>query len=85
MTTTSAPRVAARLADAVSGLGLGAFLGWVLVKASDGASHTAFAFALPPARLAVVTLVGLAAGALAGLRPARRASRLDVLWAIATQ
>ncbi|WP_055489451.1 ABC transporter permease [Streptomyces sp. TP-A0356] len=67
------------------GLVLGAFLGWVLVKSSDGASGTAFAFAVPPARLAVVALVGLAAGALAGLRPARRASRLDVLRAIATE
>ncbi|MEU1406018.1 FtsX-like permease family protein [Streptomyces sp. NPDC005728] len=67
------------------GLGLGAFLGWVLVKASDGASDTAFAFALPPARLAVVALIGLMAGALAGLRPARRAARLDVLRAIATE
>jgi putative ABC transport system permease protein len=67
------------------GLALGAFLGWVLVRASDGASDTAFAFALPPARLAVVALVGLAAGALAGLRPARRAARLDVLRAIATE
>ncbi|MFD5794263.1 ABC transporter permease [Streptomyces diastatochromogenes] len=67
------------------GLALGSFLGWVLVKASDGASGTAFAFALPPARLAVVVLVGLAAGALAGLRPARRAARLDVLRAIATE
>ncbi|MDQ0989211.1 ABC transporter permease [Streptomyces sp. V3I7] len=67
------------------GLGLGAFLGWVLVKASDGASDSAFAFAIPPGRLAVVALVGLAAGALAGLRPARRAARLDVLRAIATE
>ncbi|MFH8773485.1 ABC transporter permease [Streptomyces sp. NPDC017958] len=67
------------------GLALGSFLGWVLVKASDGASDTAFAFALPPVRLAVVVLVGLAAGVLAGLRPARRAARLDVLRAIATE
>lgn len=67
------------------GLALGAFLGWVLVEASDGASDSAFAFAIPPVRLAVVALVGLAAGALAGLRPARRAARLDVLRAIATE
>ncbi|MFI1702305.1 ABC transporter permease [Streptomyces bobili] len=67
------------------GLLLGTFLGWVLVRASDGASDSAFAFALPPAQLAVVALVGLAAGALAGLRPARRAARLDVLRAIATE
>ncbi|WP_328744821.1 ABC transporter permease [Streptomyces sp. NBC_00285] len=69
----------------VGGLALGAFLGWVLVEASDGASDSTFAFALPPLRLAVVALVGLAAGALAGLRPARRAARLDVLRAIATE
>ncbi|MEU3301325.1 FtsX-like permease family protein [Streptomyces sp. NPDC006678] len=67
------------------GLALGAFLGWVLVRASDGASDSAFAFALAPERLAVVALVGLAAGALAGRRPARRAARLDVLRAIATE
>ncbi|WP_406165665.1 ABC transporter permease [Streptomyces sp. NBC_00996] len=67
------------------GLALGAFLGWVLVKASDGASDSAFAFAVPPAQLVVVALVSLAAGALAGLRPARRAARLDVLRAIATE
>ncbi|MFE4699003.1 ABC transporter permease [Streptomyces sp. NPDC056738] len=67
------------------GLALGAFLGWVLVEASDGASDSAFAFAIPPLRLVVVALVGLAAGALAGLRPARRAARLDVLRAIATE
>ncbi|WP_460061866.1 ABC transporter permease [Streptomyces sp. YKOK-I1] len=67
------------------GLALGTFLGWVLVRAADGASDSAFAFALPPARLAVVALVGLAAGALAGLRPARRAARLDVLRAVATE
>ncbi|WP_405904299.1 ABC transporter permease [Streptomyces sp. NBC_00656] len=66
------------------GLLLGGFLGWVLVKASEGAGDTAFAFALAPARLLVVALVGIAAGALAGWRPARRAARLDVLRAIAT-
>ena len=69
----------------VGGLTLGAFLGWVLVKASDGASDSAFAFAMPPLQLTVVALVGVTAGALAGLRPARRAARLDVLRAIATE
>ncbi|MFI6660523.1 ABC transporter permease [Streptomyces sp. NPDC050523] len=67
------------------GLGLGAFLGWVLVRASDGASDSAFAFAIPPVQLVIVALVGLLAGALAGWRPARRAARLDVLRAIATE
>ncbi|MFE5217658.1 MULTISPECIES: ABC transporter permease [unclassified Streptomyces] len=67
------------------GLGLGTFLGWVLVKASDGAGDSAFTFALPPVRLAVILLVGLTAGALAALRPARRAGRLDILRAIGTE
>ncbi|MGV9457103.1 ABC transporter permease [Streptomyces sp. NPDC003635] len=66
------------------GLALGAFLGWVLVKASDGASDSAFAVALPPLQLTVVALVGLTAGALAAVRPASRAARLNVLRAIAT-
>ncbi|MFG2640581.1 ABC transporter permease [Streptomyces sp. NPDC048370] len=69
----------------VGGLALGGFLGWVLVKASDGASDSAFAFAVPPLQLTVVALVGLAAGAVAAWRPARRAARLDVLRAIATE
>ncbi|MEU7581043.1 ABC transporter permease [Streptomyces sp. NPDC041068] len=69
----------------VGGLALGGFLGWVLVRASDGASDSDFAFAVPPVQLVVVALVGLTAGALAGLRPARRAARLDVLRAIATE
>ncbi|WP_406370407.1 ABC transporter permease [Streptomyces sp. NBC_01550] len=65
------------------GLLLGGFLGWVLVEASEGAGDTPFAFALPTTRLLVVALVGIAAGAPAGWRPARRAARLDVLRAIA--
>ncbi|MFI6684829.1 ABC transporter permease [Streptomyces sp. NPDC050485] len=67
----------------VGGLVLGGFLGWVLVKASDSAGTGAFA--LPPVQLTVVALVGLLAGAVAGWRPARRAARLDVLRAVATE
>ncbi|MEU0070157.1 ABC transporter permease [Streptomyces sp. NPDC006332] len=69
----------------VGGLTLGTFLGWVLVKASDGTSDSAFAFAVSPLRLGVVALIGVTTGALAGLRPARRAAHLDVLRAIATE
>ncbi|MFJ4850134.1 MULTISPECIES: ABC transporter permease [unclassified Streptomyces] len=65
------------------GLALGAFLGWALVRASDSAGTGAFA--VPPVQLAVVLLVGLVAGVLAGWRPARRAARLDVLRAIAAE
>jgi putative ABC transport system permease protein len=65
------------------GLGLGAFLGWALVAATD--SSGTGVFTVPPVPLAVVALVGVAAGVLAGWRPARRAARLDVLRAIATE
>ncbi|MFD9867302.1 ABC transporter permease [Streptomyces niveus] len=67
------------------GLALGGLLGRVAVKASEGAGDTAFAFAVPPAQLAIVGAVGLTAGVIAGWRPARRAARLDVLRAVATE
>jgi putative ABC transport system permease protein len=67
----------------VGGLGLGAFLGWALVRAADTAGTGAFS--LPPVQLVVVALVGVVAGVLAGWRPARRAARLDVLRAIAAE
>ncbi|MFE2492643.1 ABC transporter permease [Streptomyces scopuliridis] len=69
----------------VGGLALGGLLGWVMVKASEGAGDTSFAFAVPPAQLALVAAVGLAAGAVAGRRPARGAARLDILRAIAME
>ena len=47
--------------------------------ASDGLGT----FAVPGARLAVVVAVGALAGMVAGIRPARRAARLDILAAIA--
>ena len=67
----------------LGGLGLGGFLGWALVKATD--SRGVGAFSLPPLQLTVVALVGVAAGLVAGWRPARRAARLDVLRAIAAE
>ncbi|UNZ20773.1 ABC transporter permease [Streptomyces sp. 891-h] len=63
------------------GLGLGAFLGWALVRATD--SRGVSVFSLPPLQLTVVALVGVLAGLLAGWRPARRAARLDMLRAVA--
>ncbi|WP_042397694.1 ABC transporter permease [Streptacidiphilus carbonis] len=65
----------------VGGLGLGAFLGWALVRATD--STRTGSFALPVPQLVVVLAVGMLAGALAAVRPARRAARLEVLRAIA--
>jgi putative ABC transport system permease protein len=70
---------------AVGGIALGVFLGWAMVQAVGAASDGLGVFALPGGRLAVVLVVGAVAGVLAGLRPARRAARLDVLRAIATE
>ncbi|MGH9264217.1 MAG: ABC transporter permease [Acidimicrobiales bacterium] len=66
----------------VGGLALGVFLGWALVQAASAAGFATFA--APAGQLAVVLLAGAVAGVLAGLGPARRAARLDVLDAIAT-
>jgi putative ABC transport system permease protein len=63
------------------GVALGTFLGWAVVKS---ASSTALGvFAAPPQQLVIFLVAGALAGVLGGLRPARRASRLDVLTAIA--
>lgn len=67
----------------LGGLTLGGFLGWALVRAAVDSGDGSFA--LPVRQLLVVALVGVAAGALAALRPARRAARLDVLRAIAAE
>jgi putative ABC transport system permease protein len=68
---------------AAGGVGLGVFLGWALVQAVGTATGGLSVFTLPVVRLAIVLVVGGAAGVLAALRPARRAARLDVLGAIA--
>jgi putative ABC transport system permease protein len=70
----------------VGGIGLGVFLGWALVEAAGNTPGSVISeFVLPVGRLAIVVVVGAIAGVLAGLRPARRAARLDVLGAIATE
>jgi putative ABC transport system permease protein len=63
------------------GLAIGLFFSWALVKAGpDQATLT-----VPLGQLAAITLVAALAGVVAAILPARRASRLDVLAAIATQ
>jgi putative ABC transport system permease protein len=63
------------------GLAIGLFFSWALVKAGpDQATLT-----VPLGQLVAITLVAALAGVVAAILPARRASRLDVLAAIATQ
>jgi putative ABC transport system permease protein len=68
------------LIGTVVGLGLGLFLGWV---ASRAAQDTFADFAIPVTSLIVIGIVGIVAGLAAGVLPARRAGKLDVLHAIA--
>jgi putative ABC transport system permease protein len=68
----------------IGGLALGTFLCWGLVRAI--ATTEGFArFAPSYPTIAVVMVVAVLAGVLAAWRPARRASKLDVLEAIATE
>ncbi|MET0908615.1 MAG: FtsX-like permease family protein [Ilumatobacteraceae bacterium] len=67
----------------IGGLGLGTFLGWGLMRALQ--AQVGFGvFAAPVTALAVILGLAAVAGILAAVRPARRAARLDILGAIAT-
>jgi putative ABC transport system permease protein len=65
------------------GLSIGLFFGWSMVHAlaSEGFST----FVVPTTSLLVVAVIAAIAGVAAAVLPARRAARLDVLGAIATQ
>lgn len=66
------------------GLAVGLFVAWALVRAM-AVSEGFGSFEVPVGPLAIVLLVGAAVGVLAALRPAWRASRLDVLAAVAVE
>ena len=65
------------------GLMIGIFFGWTIVSAlaAQGFSE----FVVPTTSLAIVTGIAAVAGVAAAALPARRAARMDVLGAIATQ
>jgi putative ABC transport system permease protein len=67
----------------ITGVAIGAFLGWGLVRALQ-ADEGFGQFAAPWTSLVVIVALAAAAGVVAALRPARRAARLDVLTAIST-
>ncbi|MGA9278739.1 ABC transporter permease [Ilumatobacter sp.] len=67
----------------IGGVALGTFLGWGLMRAL--AAQEGFGeFAMPTTSLAVVLVLAALAGVVAAWRPSRRAGRLDILAAIAT-
>ena len=71
------------LIGALLGLAIGIFFGWAQVTALEAEGITELAF--PLGQLVVYFVLAGVAGVLAALPPARRAARLDVLRAIATE
>jgi putative ABC transport system permease protein len=65
----------------LGGVILGTFLGWAVVRSSSSASLGVFS--APAPQLILFLVLGALTGVLAGIRPARRAARLNVLAAIA--
>ena len=65
------------------GLSIGLFFGWSIVHAL--ADQGFKAFVVPTGSLLVVAVIAAVAGVAAAVLPARRAARLDVLGAIASQ
>jgi putative ABC transport system permease protein len=66
----------------VSGLLLGIFVGWTVIRAIDRITGAGIGFSLPVGRVVIILVLGVALGLLASLIPARRSTRLDVLDAI---
>ena len=65
------------------GLSVGVAASWALVGATIGRDLDGV-FSAPVTQLVIIALIGGAAGVVAGLRPAARAARLNVLAAIST-
>jgi putative ABC transport system permease protein len=67
----------------VLGTVIGIFLGWAFVQALENEGITTFS--LPGGQLVTYVILAVLAGILAAIPPARRAARLNVLKAIATE
>ncbi len=71
------------LLGAVQGVVIGVLLGWAIVFALRDQGFSKLS--VPMLTIVMVLVIAIGCGILASLRPARRASRLDVLGAIATE
>jgi putative ABC transport system permease protein len=65
------------------GLAIGLFFGWALVEALKSQGFTTLT--VPPGQILTVVVVAALAGVVAAILPGRRAARLDVLRAIASE
>ena len=68
----------------IGGLAIGVVLGWALMKAV-AAQESVAQFSLPVDQLILVAVVGGFAGVLAGIRPAYKAAKLNILTAISAE
>jgi putative ABC transport system permease protein len=59
------------------------FFGWALVEALKDEGITEFV--APPGQLLIIVVVAALIGVIAALLPGRRAARLDILQAIASE
>jgi putative ABC transport system permease protein len=69
----------------LGGIGLGVILGWALFAAVATSAGFAAGLSVSVSSLLLVAVIGAGVGVLAGLRPAHRAARLNVLAAIASE
>jgi putative ABC transport system permease protein len=67
----------------LGGLGVGMFFGWAMFQALEDKGFKVFR--IPPVPLIVIALLAAIFGVVAAILPARRAAKLDVLKAIATE
>jgi putative ABC transport system permease protein len=70
------------LIGTVLGIVIGVFFGWAIISALDDEGAV---FKVPVAALIVIIVLAIVAGILAAIRPARRAAKLDILRAVATE
>ncbi|NQU37025.1 MAG: FtsX-like permease family protein, partial [Actinobacteria bacterium] len=68
----------------LSGMLLGVVLGWALMRAVQAQEDVA-RFTMPTDQLVFVAIAGALVGVLAGLRPAARAAKLNILAAISSE
>jgi len=65
-----------------SGIVLGTFIGWALIRSIDRLSEATIAFSFPGTQLLLVMVLGIVLGLVASYIPSRRSTRLEVLEAI---
>jgi putative ABC transport system permease protein len=69
----------------VGGVLVGLFLGWGLLEVTSDSQDIPAPYTVPAGQVLTVLVLGAIVGVLAGWRPARRAAKLDVLEAIASE